>query len=194
MGQLVSDETLCSSVHSYTDLNSALRCVKNEGDTISFTDLSPVIILDVTFRFKSGRTVKKKIDLKKIGKSQLQAQTQGQCFLETSWCSRTSGVLAMIGCTDYKTQLQCYKQGPIVAFPSRYSVVLQDADLLWFLCWSVTVVSLQSNPEVLRCGTSPSTWSLTRLLSMLGRLIAMITWQQRNSFSSCISGLRPTAW
>lgn len=84
MGQPVSDETLCSSVHSYTDLNSALRCVKNEGDTISFTDLSPVIILDVTFRFKSGRTVKKKIDLKKIGKSQLQAQTQSQCFLETS--------------------------------------------------------------------------------------------------------------
>lgn len=70
-GQWVNDGTLCSSVHSYTELNSVVRCVKNEGDTFSFTDLSPVIILEVTFRLKSGRTVKKMIDLKKIGKSQL---------------------------------------------------------------------------------------------------------------------------
>nr|AAR25674.1 class I helical cytokine receptor number 11 [Tetraodon nigroviridis] len=52
----------------YTELNSAIRCVKSDGDTIRFTELSPVIILEVTFRFKSQRTVKKRIDLKKIVK------------------------------------------------------------------------------------------------------------------------------
>lgn len=62
---------LCSSVHSYIKLNSAVRCDNSDGDTFTFPDLSPVVILEVTFRFTSGRTVKKMIDLKKIGKSQL---------------------------------------------------------------------------------------------------------------------------
>lgn len=52
-------------------LNSRFKCVPSSGDTIRFAELSPVIVLNVTFNLKSGRTVTKRIDLKKIGKSQL---------------------------------------------------------------------------------------------------------------------------
>lgn len=71
MEQRVTDGTLYSSVHSYTELNSAVRCVSggSNGDTITFSDLSPVIVLKVIFSFKSGRTVTKMIDLQKIGES-----------------------------------------------------------------------------------------------------------------------------
>lgn len=84
MGHWVIDGMLCSSNHSYPELNSARRCEKSVGDTITFTDLSPVIILEVTLSFKNGQIVKKMIDLKKIGKSHLRAQTLSQCFEETS--------------------------------------------------------------------------------------------------------------
>lgn len=67
---------LRSSVHSYTDLYSVVRCVTSDGGTISSADLSPVIVLEVTFRFKSGRTLKKMIDLKKIGTN----NTQLRCY------------------------------------------------------------------------------------------------------------------
>lgn len=54
--------------HSYTELRPEVKCVGSTGDTISFPDLSPVVVLEVTFRFKSGRNVTKMIDLQKIGK------------------------------------------------------------------------------------------------------------------------------
>uniref|UniRef100_A0A3Q3WZA6 Uncharacterized protein n=1 Tax=Mola mola TaxID=94237 RepID=A0A3Q3WZA6_MOLML len=51
----------------YTDLRSVkLNCAKNDGDTISFRDLSPVVILNVTVDFKRGGKIIKMIDLKKI--------------------------------------------------------------------------------------------------------------------------------
>lgn len=76
--QRVTDGTLCSSLRSYTELNSAVRCVSggSNGNTITFSDLSPVIILNVTFRFKSVPAVTKMVDLQKIGESRLRAQTR----------------------------------------------------------------------------------------------------------------------
>lgn len=46
-------------------------CETSQSDTIDFADLSPIVVLEVRFSLKSGRTITKMIDLKKIGKSQL---------------------------------------------------------------------------------------------------------------------------
>lgn len=81
---------LCSFIHSYTDLNWKVECLNSSGNTISFTNLSPVINLTVTLGLKSGRNMTKKINLLKIGKSQLWAQTRIPVFPR-----KTSGVLAV---------------------------------------------------------------------------------------------------
>lgn len=83
---------LCSFVHSYPDLNRKFgkKCLESSGNTINFTDLSLVIIIEVTLGLKSGHTVTKSIDLKKIGKSQLWAQTRIPVFPR-----KTSRVLAV---------------------------------------------------------------------------------------------------
>lgn len=88
---------LCSFVHSYTELNWTVKCLNSSGNTINFTDLSPVIIFEVTLGLKSRRNVTKRIDLKKIGKSQLWAQTWIPVFPR-----KTSGVLAV---TNFWTHL-----------------------------------------------------------------------------------------
>lgn len=46
-----------------------LNCESKYGDTISFRDLSPVVVLNVTVDFKRGGKISKMIDLMKIGKS-----------------------------------------------------------------------------------------------------------------------------
>lgn len=65
----ISARNLASSVRSYTDLNSmTLSCLWNNGETIRFRDLSPVVVLNVTVDCKKGGKITKMIDLKKIGK------------------------------------------------------------------------------------------------------------------------------
>lgn len=69
-GNLPSDKNLGSSVRSYNDLFSrSLQCLSENGNTLNFTELSPVIVLNVTINFQSGGKMTKMIDLKKIGKS-----------------------------------------------------------------------------------------------------------------------------
>lgn len=79
---------LCSFVHSYFELTKKVTCLNSSGNTLNLKDLSPITIINVTLGLKSGRNTTKEIDLKKIGKSQLWAQTRIPVFSR-----KTSGVL-----------------------------------------------------------------------------------------------------
>lgn len=49
--------------------NVKTKCVKGFGDTVSSSELDPVMHFNVTVYFKSGGNVTTMIDLKKISKS-----------------------------------------------------------------------------------------------------------------------------
>lgn len=161
------------------------KCMETYSDTFSSPDLKPLSELRLTVHLKSGGRISQKLYLKNIGKHVIWLHFQTlQMLLNISSC-----LVKSHHCTACQTSCS------FPFFQYRNVKVLNSAcPKLLSLLSSLCVLSLQLNQWVLRCLTSPSKKSLTRLRFGFRSRTKRTTWKWRTRNSSFRSRQLGKSW